>query len=147
MTAVTIQSQEEHTKFVKRTRNTVQRRAVLEAVRALGATHPTAADIFTQVRRSEPNLSLATVYRALDALVEQHEIGRSYIEQVARYDVSPLPHHHIVCRLCNNIVDMESPLPLAAVRRLKAASKGFALDLDAIQFTGVCPNCSNTTNE
>lgn len=128
----------------KRTRNTIQRRAVLEAVRAIGDTHPTAADVFAEVRRVAPNLSLATVYRALDALVAQKEIGRDYVENVARYDVSASPHHHVVCRVCGRVADMAIPLPITTVRRLHSASRGFVLDLESIRFMGICPTCHTT---
>lgn len=129
------------TEAMKRTRNTVQRRAVLDAVRALGDAHPTAADVFARVRLTEPNLSLATVYRALDALVERREIGRDFVGNVARYDVSANPHHHVVCKVCGGVSDLAAELPAAAVRRLRAAAGDYALELDAIQFAGVCPDC------
>jgi len=127
---------------MKRTRNTVQRRAVLEAVKALGnaGMHPTAADVYAQVRLHCPQLSLATVYRALHALVEQREIGETRIENVARYDASPDPHHHVICRACGAVADVFAELPPVAVRRLSAASD-FVLDPQAIHFNGLCPTC------
>ncbi|HVK03259.1 MAG TPA: transcriptional repressor [Armatimonadaceae bacterium] len=132
---------------MKRTRNTVQRRAVLEAVRSLGASgaHPTAADVFAEVRCHCPHLSLATVYRALHALVEQREIGETRIENVARYDASPDPHHHVICRSCGAVADVFASLPPLAVRRLSEASS-FALDTHAINFNGTCPGCQATSS-
>jgi Fur family transcriptional regulator, peroxide stress response regulator len=142
MTSIPVcSSREERNDSSKRTRNTVQRRAVLDTVRALGPSHPSAAEIFATVRQQASSLSLATVYRALDALVEQKAIGRSYVENIARYDVSAAPHHHVVCRVCGRLDDMNIPLPAATVRRLNLAAGGFTLELDAIQFTGVCPGC------
>lgn len=131
----------ETTAPVKRTRNTVQRRAVLCAVRALGDSHPTAADVFAYLQNVAPGLSLATVYRALDALVLQREIGRDFVANVARYDVSATPHHHVVCRVCGIVSDMNAALPPATVRLLQTAANGFQLCLDAVQFSGVCAVC------
>ena len=125
----------------RRTRNTVQRRAVLCAVRTLGAKHPTAADVYAQVRVAAPGLSLATVYRALDALVAQKQVGRDFVANVARYDVSAVPHHHVVCRECGKVSDLHVPLPAAIVRRLQFAAEGFTLSLDAVQFAGTCADC------
>lgn len=142
MTAVTLSPNNETT---KRTRNTVQRRAVLQAVRTLGAAHPTAADIFAQVRQIAPGLSLATVYRALDALVEQREIGRDFVANVARYDVSAIPHHHMVCRQCGSVADLNMPLPANTVRQLQSAANGYTLDLRSIQFNGTCPDCAEAS--
>ncbi len=139
---MTAETTTQPTEITKRTRNTVQRRAVLDAVRLLGAIHPTASDIFIQVRQVAPTLSLATVYRALDALVEQKEIGRDFVGNVARYDVSATPHHHIVCRHCGSVSDMNTALPAATVRQLRAAANGYTLELNSIQFSGICPSCS-----
>ena len=127
--------------ITRRTRNTVQRRAVLQAIRTLGTIHPTASDVFARVRETTPTMSLATVYRALDALVDQQEIGRGFVGNVARYDVSASPHHHIVCRDCGSVADMNTPLPAGTVRLLRSAANGYALNLESIQFTGTCPAC------
>lgn len=127
---------------MKRTRNTLQRRAVLQSVRDLGGDHPTAGDVWAHVRDAHPQLSLATVYRALHALVEQREIGETRVENVARFDASPIPHHHVVCRECGVIADVTAPLPAAAVRALRAAAPFPLLDLNALQLTGVCADCA-----
>jgi Fur family ferric uptake transcriptional regulator len=82
------------------------------------------------------------VYRALDALVEQREIGRDFVANVARYDVSATPHHHMVCRQCGAVADLNMPLPTSTVRRLCSAANGYTLDLRSIQFSGMCPTCA-----
>jgi Fe2+ or Zn2+ uptake regulation protein len=126
---------------LRRTRNTVQRRAVLDAIRTLDGRHPTAAEVFAEVRRLHSQLSLATVYRALHALVEQGEIGETHIDNVARYDANVNPHHHAVCRVCGCLEDIFAPLPPAALKRFKEAST-FSIDLHAIHFSGICPACA-----
>jgi Fur family ferric uptake transcriptional regulator len=136
----------------KRTRNTIQRKAVQEAVHSLAGHHPTAAEVYAMVRIGYPQLSLATVYRALHALVEQRAITEMRVENVARYDVgmtenSPeaLPHHHLVCRVCGVVTDIcASALPVDLLRTVEEATEGFALDLHPIQFRGVCPRCRIT---
>ena len=50
-------------------RFTRQRQAVLETVQA-SREHPDAARVFEAVRQLVPNISLGTVYRSLEALVE-----------------------------------------------------------------------------
>ena len=129
----------------RRTRNTQQRQAVLRAVRSLTGEHPTAAAIFATLRESHPNMSLATVYRALHALVEQNAICEVRIENTARYDAGPCPHHHVVCRQCGAVADVcEEALPNGLPEMvLKAMEEctGFRLDVHPIQFSGVCANC------
>ena len=52
---------------MKKTRNTAQRRAILSVVERLDDSHPTASEVFSEVRQAHPKLSLATVYRNLEA--------------------------------------------------------------------------------
>ncbi len=136
----------------KRTRNTIQRKAVQEAIHMLAGNHPTAAEVYATVRIGYPQLSLATVYRALHALVEQQAITEMRIDNVARYDVGmaghvpqSLPHHHVVCRSCGQVTDIcASALPVHFLRAVEEATEGFTLDFHPIQFRGVCAACRPT---
>ncbi|MES2461046.1 MAG: transcriptional repressor [Armatimonadota bacterium] len=138
----------------KRTRNTIQRKAVQEAIRSLAGCHPTAAEVYATVRMGHPQLSLATVYRALHALVEQRAIIEMYIDNVTRYDVGmaesvpeALPHHHVTCRHCGSVTDVcASAVSPHFLRAVEAAAEGFALDFHPIQFRGVCPECQAATS-
>ena len=128
---------------LRRTRNTQQRKAVLGAVQTLAGQHPTAADVFARVREDYPNMSLATVYRAIHALVEQQAITEMRVENVARYDTAPCVHHHVVCRHCGAITDVcAGALPKAFLRYLEKQS-GFALDRHPIQVSGLCSQCGS----
>lgn len=129
----------------KRTRNTQQRKAVLDAVRALIGQHPTAADVFAQVRADHPHLSLATVYRALHALVEQNAVCEIRVENVARYDAGACPHHHLICRRCGRVTDVPTDaLPESVLANVLSAvdEAGFILDFHPVQFTGLCAACA-----
>jgi Fe2+ or Zn2+ uptake regulation protein len=55
-------------------RFTRQRQLIIESLRA-SRSHPTAEDIFSAVRESEPGLSFATVYNVLEALTA-HGLAR-----------------------------------------------------------------------
>ena len=128
----------------KRTRNTRQRRAILDAIRASGG-HPTAAEVFACVRAQGgyPRLSLATVYRALEALVEQGDILEMRVGGVGRYDGGVTPHHHVVCRTCGDVTDVPAALlPADLMADLERAS-GYRVDPgQPIQFLGLCSECS-----
>jgi Fe2+ or Zn2+ uptake regulation protein len=127
----------------KRTRNTGQRKAILCAVRCLPG-HPTAAEVFAHVRAQGgyPRLSLATVYRALEALVAQGDIIEMRVGGVGRYDGGPRPHHHVVCRGCGRMTDVPPLLPSSVLSDLEQAS-GYRVDpCHPIQFPGLCPACA-----
>src|ERR687883_126369 len=78
-------------------RYTRQRAAVFDYLRAADC-HPTAEQVFTAVRRQIPNISLATVYKALEALVDArlaHRIAGA--SGPARYDGRGEAHYHLRC--------------------------------------------------
>jgi Fe2+ or Zn2+ uptake regulation protein len=134
-----------HVLMGRRTRNTQQRRAVYEAVQSFTGQHPTAADIFASLRESHPNMSLATVYRALHALVEQNAICEVRIENTARYDAGACPHHHVICRVCGEVADvcpeaLPDGLPEIVLKAMEACT-GYCLDIHPIQVSGICAAC------
>jgi Fe2+ or Zn2+ uptake regulation protein len=72
--------------------------------------HPTAEDVYRAVRRSIPNVSLATVYKALEALVESHLAAKlPYADGAARYDCRCDSHYHIRCLKTGQVHDLEIP--------------------------------------
>jgi len=74
---------------------TPQRIAILEAVILLN-NHPTVEQIIEYIRKNHPNVATATVYKVLDALVENELIKRVTTEKdISRYDAVMEPHHHI----------------------------------------------------
>jgi Fur family peroxide stress response transcriptional regulator len=90
-------------------RFTRQRAAVYACLCSLG-THPTAEQVFAGVRQAIPNVSLATVYKALEALVGAHVAARIADDAgVARYDGRGEAHYHLRCETTGEIHD----LPLA----------------------------------
>ena len=117
-------------------RHTKQRQAVLDVLRETRS-HPDAAWVFGEVRRTIPNVSLATVYRALDALSSEGVIGT--IERAgerARYDYRREHHHHAVCRECGAIFDV--PAVQVAEGTLP---EGFQVSEMVVEYHGVCAAC------
>ncbi len=119
-------------------RHTKQRQAVLDVLRETRS-HPDAAWVFAEVRRVIPNVSLATVYRALDALSRGGEV--SIIERAgerARYDYRRDHHHHAVCRACGAIFDV--PAVSVSVGTLPS---GFQVGEVVVEYHGVCRACTH----
>jgi Fe2+ or Zn2+ uptake regulation protein len=87
-------------------RYTRQRAAVHEYLRAVHS-HPTAEDVFDHVRGKIPNISLATVYKALDALVGAGLAQRhAFADGPARYDARCDAHYHLRCLRTGTIRDV-----------------------------------------
>ena len=135
---------------LRRKRNTRQRQAVLEAIQTLAGKHPTAAEVYSCLHDDHPNLSLATVYRALHALTEDRAILEMRVENVARYDAGPEPHHHFICRECGQVADLsEDALPNSVTETLLSClcAAGFAADPFPLQFIGLCALCQKPPDE
>lgn len=69
--------------------------------------HPTAEEIFTEVKKEYPSISLATVYKTLETLVKHDLISKvNPLHDSARYDGDNALHHHMLCRHCGRVVDI-----------------------------------------
>ena len=121
-------------------RATKQRVAVLGMLRR-AKSHPTAADVYRQLSRKQPNLSLKTVYDALEALVNAGlagcvtDGGAPY-----RYEANTAPHYHAHCRVCGSLVD----LPAKAnghIRGRTPLPEGFDIEEIRVTLLGRCTRC------
>lgn len=85
-------------------RNTKQRNLVLDIVDK-SFLHPTAYMVHQECVKIIPNISLGTVYRNLNTLVELGKIQRLEIPgHIDRYDKMDA-HDHFICLECGNILD------------------------------------------
>ena len=90
-------------------RLTRQRAAVFDYLRSVNS-HPTAEEVYASVRLSIPHISLATVYKALEALVESHLASKlAYADGPARYDCRCDAHYHIRCLKTGQVRDLDLP--------------------------------------
>jgi Fe2+ or Zn2+ uptake regulation protein len=131
----------ESTEAPRRNR-TRQREQLLAWLRRCDA-HPTAAELHAALRPSCPRLSLGTVYRNLEVLVQEGEIEAVPCESGAlRYDGNPAPHHHFTCERCGSIQDIALAAPRALGRRLE---QHYALRAHRIRidFIGLCARCAD----
>ena len=84
---------------------TPQRIAILEAIYTLN-NHPTAEMIMNYIKDTHPGIASATVYKVLDALVENQLIKRVKTDKdIMRYDGILENHHHLFCSESEEIKD------------------------------------------
>jgi|APFre7841882630_1041343.scaffolds.fasta_scaffold73068_2 Fe2+ or Zn2+ uptake regulation protein len=120
-------------------RSTRQRRLVLEAV-AGTKSHPTAEWVYETVRREMPRVSLGTVYRNLQVLVDEGRIRSFEREGRIRYDADLDLHDHFSCDRCGLLMDIpRASEALPAERRLRA--RGYAVAGRTLEFHGLCRKC------
>ncbi len=120
-------------------RNTRQRRLVLDSVR--GRTdHPSADEIYLDVREKDARISRATVYRNLNVLAEEGEILHVKVPAADRYDLRTERHYHLFCVGCGSVSD--APLGYKSdYDTLAAAQTGFKIERHRMIFEGLCPKC------
>ncbi len=119
---------------------TAQRLAVLRAV----ATHPhaTADELADDVRGSIGSISRQAVYDTLGTLVERGLARRIQpARSPARYeDRVGDNHHHLVCRTCGVMVDIDCAVGDAPCLTA-AADHGFEIEEAEVIYWGYCPGC------
>jgi Fur family ferric uptake transcriptional regulator len=120
---------------------TAKRLAVLRAVSDLS--HGSADDIATLVRGEIGALSLQAVYDALAAFTHKGILRRIQpAGSPARYENRVGDnHHHLVCRACDRLVDVDCAVGDAPC--LEAADpSGYDIDEAEIIYWGRCPDCA-----
>lgn len=122
-------------------RVTRQRVAVLGAVHA----HPHADtdSIINAVRLTLPEVSHQAVYDSLHTLTDVGLLRRiKPVGSLARYEARVDDnHHHVVCRTCGAIADVECAIGETPCLTASDAH-GFAIDEAEVIFWGTCPACT-----
>lgn len=125
---------------MKQSRNTRQRQLVLTAVRAR-TDHPTADDIYLDVRALDGKISRGTVYRNLSLLAEKGEILHVKVPAADRYDRRTDIHYHMLCTRCGAVSD--APLVYRTALDEELGEKtGYRITRHRTLFEGVCPGCA-----
>ena len=116
-------------------RNTKQKNLVLEVINN-SYNHLSANEVYNACRNIIPNISLGTVYRNLNYLVENNLIKRIKMnDNIDRYD--RLDNHiHFICNKCGTIIDIYDDYFI----NVKDIFGNIVNDYD-IKFTGICKNC------
>src|SRR3954468_19403092 len=105
--------------------------------------HLTAEQLHSELSPQLPSLSPATIYGTLDLLDELGSVRRvSTPRGTTVYDPRVAPHHHIICRSCGRIQDIDAPVDSAAAERA-ARGAGFTVDHGQLQLSGLCTDCAN----
>jgi Fe2+ or Zn2+ uptake regulation protein len=121
-------------------RVTAQRLVIAEALGAAGG-HLSAEGIMSAVSKRLPNVSLPTVYSALDALEDAGLIRRvAGTRGAALFDAAPAAHHHLVCRRCGAVEDLEAGVRLGPALA-GARERGFDAEGAEVVVRGLCPSC------
>jgi Fe2+ or Zn2+ uptake regulation protein len=125
-------------------RVTRPRLAVLSAVHAYP--HADTETLIGVVRRDNAEVSHQAVYDVLRVLTDVGLVRRFQPEgSVARYEARVGDnHHHLVCRSCGAIADVDCPVG-AAPCLTAGDDAGFTVDEAEVIYWGRCPECLGST--
>jgi Fur family peroxide stress response transcriptional regulator len=119
---------------------TPQRLAILSYLEG-NTSHPSVDDIFTDLKKANPTLSLATVYNTVQALVNRGELMEVNIDpERMHFDPDATPHHHIRCTACGRIDDIMvdySP----SLKLPDDVLNDFDVRGNHVDFYGLCTDC------
>ncbi len=122
-------------------RVTTQRLLIHQTLVELGH-HVGAEELLAAVSERLPNVSLPTVYASLEALEEAGLVRRVAAGRGrALYDSRPVDHHHLVCRRCGAVEDLDANVSLEGAVS-SARGRGFAVDGAEVVVHGLCARCS-----
>lgn len=123
-------------------RMTRQRKVILEEVRKDLDRHLTADEVYEEVRKHLPRISLGTVYRNLEILAELGKIQKLELSgSVKRFDGNPQRHYHIRCMRCGR-VDNAPVAPLQQIENRLYGATVYTIIGHRLEFEGFCPRCS-----
>ncbi len=111
--------------------------ALASAKRALSA-----QELYERIQANHPTVGRATVYRALEAQVQDGMASRFERDgHVSAYIACDAEHHHhLVCTHCQRVEDLDetavAPLLASVGRRHE-----FQVDHAALDFYGLCRSC------
>lgn len=120
-------------------RDTRQRKLVLDIAQRFKI-HPTAEEIYQLVHKEHPSISLGTVYRNLNVLVEQGELLRIHVPGSDRFDGKTDPHYHMTCRCCRRVFDVEEKY-MPCIHEQAGKHSVHRIEGHMILFQGICSDC------
>ena len=109
--------------------------------------HPAAEALHKRLLLKIPTISLDTVYRTLATFEQYGLISRvQTVESIARFEVTLSHHHHLICSVCNEVVDFQWELFDNAPLPAKIGEWGSVRNGHAVIY-GVCKKCLHAAND
>ena len=124
---------------------TPQRRAIVDTIVESEGKHLTAEEIYDEVKKSCPEIGLATVYRTILLLEDIGILSRLHLNDgCSRYELvhsdETHRHHHLVCNECKAVFEVQDDLLDELEYRIEN-TYGFKILDHSVKFFGICSKC------
>ncbi|EWT03426.1 peptide ABC transporter substrate-binding protein [Intrasporangium oryzae NRRL B-24470] len=128
------------------TRRPTRQQAAVAALLERSSDFTSAQTLHARLRESGDPIGLATVYRALQSMVEAGTVDvlRTDDGEAVYRACSTHHHHHLVCRSCGRTVEVEGPAVESWADRV-AGEHGFSDVTHTLEIFGTCAACATTS--
>ena len=117
---------------------TPQRLSIVEEL--YGKVHMSVDDLYTAIKKKFPSISLATVYKNINAMLEKSFILEVKIpHQKSKYELVKESHSHVLCEACGKVEDIT--LDLGDITQVAVNLTDYKINDDALVLSGICPSC------
>jgi len=126
-------------------RLTKQRRATVEAIIANHGKHMSAEEIYLEVKKTCPEIGLATVYRTMLLFEETGMLNKhNFDDGRNRYELTNPEedhhHHHLICIKCGSVTEVEEDLLDLLEEKIEKQHQFDIMD-HKVKFIGYCKKC------
>ncbi len=118
-------------------RETKQKKAIEEAIRKTN-TFFSAEELHSKLKKENPNMGIATVYRFLRELQKERIIHAFVCDRKGLYSKKGMSHSHFVCEICGVKKHIE-------IDKIDFLKKYLTEDICHVQIelSGICPMCKD----
>ncbi len=115
-------------------KTTPQRLVILKEIEKRG--HASIEEIYENVKMLFPTISLATIYKNINALQEENIITPVCSPKKSRYEITKEPHAHFICKKCDMIEDIEFDESINSIIESK-----YPNSQKELYIYGICQKC------
>ena len=116
------------------------RESILMLLKSINS-HPTAEWLYTELKKNNQNISVATVYRNLNLLCKTGDIVKIDVgDGVEHYDAVTCGHCHFICRNCGDIFDIIVPIS-QQINDEAQKHNNVLIEKNSLMFYGLCSKC------
>jgi Fur family peroxide stress response transcriptional regulator len=122
---------------------THQRQVLFEVMQGIPG-HPSPEEVYERVREHIPSISLATVYKNIHLFIASGLFREVSMHHGSlRVEMNSRPHHHMVCKRCKTIFDLDEE-HLGDLPQPHRLPNGFVAERYSVDVLGLCAACQET---
>ncbi len=125
---------------------TIQRLAILKYIGSAG--HSSIDDIYENIIREHPSISLATVYKNIQMLIEADILTEVPLTgSKSKYEIKKEEHMHLVCQVCGSMEDRVLDKAGQACIVSLVPMESFDTKFSQLNFYGICKGCQEDSTQ